>query len=251
MLAKRIIPCLDIKDGIVVKGKGFENLRQVGDPVKLAEKYCKEGADELVLLDISASAENRQAMPEVVRKVARQIFIPFTVGGGVKNSENINELLRAGADKVAINTAAVQNPGLISEAAGIFGSQCIVIAIDAKKEGDLWKVFVKGGKIPTQIDALEWAKNAERLGAGEILLTSIDNDGKGRGYDIELTKQVSESVKIPVIASGGAGTLKGIADVLIDGKADAALAASIFHYGKYSIADVKKYLQKKGVMVRI
>lgn len=251
MLTKRIIPCLDVRDGQVVKGKGFVNLKYAGNPVKLARKYYGGGADELVFLDITASYENRKTMIGLVEKVAKQIFIPFTVGGGISTIDDIRNLLKAGADKISINTAAINNPNLIKEAAEKFGSQCIVVAIDAKKIKDKWEVFVKGGRQATGLDAIEWAKKVQELGAGEILLTSMDKDGTKEGYDLELTRKISESVNIPVIASGGAGTLGSIAKVLKDGKADAALAASIFHYKKYSIKQVKQYLRKNNVEVRI
>ncbi len=251
MLTKRIIPCLDVKDGQVVKGKGFVNLKYAGSPVNLARKYYKDGADELVFLDITASYEKRKIMIDLVEKAAKQIFIPFTVGGGIIAIDDIRVLLNAGADKVSINTSAVKNPKLIKEAAEKFGSQCIVAAIDAKKIKNKWKVFIKGGRQATGLSAVEWAKRVEKLGAGEILLTSIDKDGTKYGYDLELTKKISESVNIPIIASGGAGSLKSIEKVLKEGKADAALAASIFHYKKYSIKQVKRYLQNKGMRVRI
>ncbi len=252
MLTKRIIPCLDVKDNRVVKGKNFVDLMDAGDPVKLGKKYSDEGADELVFLDITASHEKRKTMVEMVKKVAKNIFIPFTVGGGISDIEDIEALLKAGADKISINTSAVKNPELISKAAQRFGSQCIVVAIDAKKiSNGKWEVYVKGGREPTGIDAIEWAKKAKMLGAGEILLTSMDADGTKEGYDVELTRIISEAVKIPVIASGGAGNLESIKDAFSQGKADAALAASVFHYGKYSIHDVKEYLAKEGIRVRI
>lgn len=250
MLAKRIIPCLDVKDGKVVKGKSFVRLKYAGNPVKLAKKYNDERADELVFLDITASYEKRKIMLDVVKDVAKQVFIPFTVGGGINSIEDIRNLLNAGADKVSINTAAVKNPQLIKEASEKFGSQCIVVAIDAKKKGKNWEVYVKGGREATGVDALEWAKKAANLGAGEILLTSIDKDGTKEGYDLELTKSISESVNIPVIASGGAGDLKSILEVFKKGKADAALAASIFHYGEYTIREVKEYLSKNKIEIR-
>ena len=251
MLTKRIIPCLDVKNGQVVKGTSFVNLKYAGDPVKLARKYYKDGADELVFLDITASYEERKTMIKVVEKVAKEIFIPFTVGGGISTIDDIRNLLNAGADKTSINTAAIENPNLIKEAAEKFGSQCIVAAIDAKKNGDSWEVYIKGGREETGLDAIEWAKKVEALGAGEILLTSMDKDGTNEGYDLELTKLISESVNIPVIASGGAGSLANILDVFRKGKADAALAASIFHYGECSIKQVKGYLMKNDVEVRI
>lgn len=250
MLAKRIIPCLDVKEGKVVKGKQFVNLTYAGDPVELAKRYNKQGADELVFLDITASAEKRKTMIGVVRKVAKEVFIPFTVGGGINSINDMRDLLNAGADKISINTAAVENPSLIKEASEKFGSQCIVVAIDAKRKKESWEVYTYGGRKSTGIDAVEWAKKAEKLGAGEILLTSMDKDGTKSGFDLELTRKVSESVNIPVIASGGVGSLKDFADGFKKGKADAALAASVFHYGKYSIKDVKNYLKKNGVIVR-
>lgn len=251
MLAKRIIPCLDVKDNRVVKGTNFVDLKNAGDPVDLGKKYSDEGADELVFLDITASHEKRKTVVEMVRQVAKNVFIPFTVGGGIDSLEGIEMILGAGADKVSINTAAVKNPGLISEAAGRFGSQCIVVAIDAKKVSvGSWEVFVKGGREPTGLDAVKWAEKVEKLGAGEILLTSMDADGTKHGYDVQLTKKIAEAVNIPVIASGGAGSLESIAEVFKNGKADAALAASIFHYGRYTIKQVKEYMRKQGIVVR-
>ena len=250
MLTKRVIPCLDVKNGKVVKGTSFVNLRYAGDPVKLARKYYDDGADELMLLDITASYEKRKTMINVVREVAKDIFIPFTVGGGINRIEDIRNLLNAGADKVSINTAAVENPKLIKEAAEKFGSQCIVVAIDVKKSGNQWKVFIKGGRGATSLNVLDWAKEVEELGAGEIMLTSIDKDGTKKGYDLKLTRVISKKVNIPIIASGGAGDLDSILKVFKEGRADAALAASIFHYDKYSINEVKKYLLKNNVKVR-
>ena len=250
MLTKRIIPCLDVKNGQVVKGKSFVNLKYAGDPVKLARKYYEDGADELVFLDITASYEKRKTMIRVVEKVAKEIFIPFTVGGGISSIEDIRDLLNAGADKVSINTAAVENPNLIKESSEKFGSQCIVVAIDAKKIGNKWKVFIRGGRQETNLKADSWAKKVEALGAGEILLTSMDKDGTKKGYDLELTRTISENVNIPVIASGGAGSLSSILKVLKEGKADAALAASIFHYKKCTIKEVKEYLSKNKMEVR-
>jgi len=252
MLSKRIIPCLDVKDGRVVKGVNFVNLRDAGDPVELAAIYDKEGADELVFLDISASVEGRATMVEVVRQTAGEITIPFTVGGGISQVEDMKRLLRAGADKIGINTAAVKNPQLISDGARKFGSQCIVVAIDAKWNPELgtWEVYTHGGRTPTGMKALEWAKEAERLGAGEILLTSMDADGTKDGFDVELTRAVSEAVSIPVIASGGAGKVEHFYDVFTEGKADAGLAASVFHYKELTISDVKRELRAKGVEVR-
>ena len=251
MLTKRIIPCLDVSKGQVVKGTGFINLKYAGDPVKLATKYYENGADELVLLDITASYEKRKTIINIVEKVAKQIFIPFTVGGGISSIKDIRNLLNAGADKISINTAAVKNPKLINKASGKFGSQCIVVAIDAKKIKNTWEVFINGGRQATGLNVIEWAKKIEKLGAGEILLTSMDKDGTKNGYDIELTRKISESVTIPIIASGGAGSLDSITKVLKEGKADAALAASIFHYKKYSINQVKQYLRENSVEVRL
>jgi len=252
MLAKRIIPCLDVKDGRVVKGVNFVNLRDAGDPVELAAIYDKEGADELVFLDISASVEGRATMIEVVRRTAGEITIPFTVGGGISSTDDMKRLLRAGADKIGINTAAIRNPDLIGEGSKIFGAQCIVVAIDAKfnSEWGEWEVFTHGGRNPTGIRALEWAKDAERRGAGELLLTSMDADGTKDGFDLELTAAVSGSVGIPVIASGGAGNAKHFVDVFAQGKADAGLAASIFHYKEVSVREVKDALRAQGVNVR-
>lgn len=250
MLAKRIIPCLDIDNGRVVKGVNFVNLKDAGDPVQLAKFYNSEGADELVFLDITASWENRDIMLNVVREVAKQIFIPFTVGGGIRSVRDIKNILLAGADKISINTQAVNNPQLITEAAKTFGSQCIVLAIDAKKINNSWEVFVNGGRTPTGLDAVKWAKKAANAGAGEILLTSMDRDGTRNGYDNELTKIISDSIDIPVIASGGAGKLDDFLNVFRKGKADAALAASLFHFGELTIKDLKKYLRKMNIPVR-
>lgn len=250
MLAKRIIPCLDVKKGRVVKGIKFVNIRDAGNPVALAKAYDKQNADELVFLDITASYEKRAIMKEAVRKTAEQVFIPFTVGGGIRTIEDIRAMLNAGADKVSLNTAAVKNPKILSAAAKKFGSQCIVLAIDAKRKSNSWEVYIYGGRKPTGIDAIKWAKKGAKLGAGEILLTSMDKDGTKEGFDLELTKKVSESVSIPVIASGGAGSLKHFLEVFTIGKADAALAASIFHYGKYKVKDIKNYLKKQGICVR-
>ena len=251
VLTKRIIPCLDVKDGRVVKGVRFENLKDAGDPVELAAFYEEQGADEIVFLDISATPSGRETMIDVVRDTASVLSIPLTVGGGVRTLDHFAKLLSAGADKVSINTAAVKNPEIITVAADEFGSQAVVVAIDAKRKNDGWEVYVSAGKVPTGLDALEWAKEAERRGAGEILLTSIDYDGTQMGYDLELTKLVSENVKIPVIASGGAGTPEHIYEVLTKGKADAALAASIFHYKKYTVREIKEYLHQRGVPVRL
>ena len=289
MLAKRIIPCLDVDEGRVVKGVKFVNLRDAGDPAEIGTIYDKEEADELVFLDITASLEKRDIIIEVVRRTAEKIFMPLTVGGGIRDLEDIRKLLKAGADKVSINTAAVKNPSLITEAAKRFGSQCIVVAIDAKRhiagrrsqvagrrlhvalkttsdkakratsdkrraisdEQLWWEVYINGGRTPTGLDALEWAKKVGKLGAGEILLTSMDCDGTKKGYDLELTRRVSEAVSIPVIASGGAGNLEHLYQALTEGKADAVLAASIFHFREYSIREAKEYLKKKGVAVRL
>lgn len=251
MLAKRIIPCLDVKDGRVVKGVQFVGLRDAGDPVELAKKYSEEGADELVFLDISASHEERKTMVDVIERTAANITIPFTVGGGINSVEDMKRILRAGADKISLNTAAVLRPELVREGAAVFGSQCIVVAIDARKVGDgRWEVYTHGGRNATGRDVVEWAREVEALGAGELLLTSMDDDGEKKGFGIELTRRVSEAVGIPVIASGGAGSREHFYDVLTEGKADAALAASIFHYDETSIQAVKEYLQSKGVVVR-
>lgn len=251
MLAKRIIPCLDVESGRVVKGTNFVSLKDAGDPVELAQRYYEEGADELTFLDITASAQNRKTMVDVVRSVAKVVFIPLTVGGGISSAEDARALLNAGADKVSLNTAAVKDPTLISECAKRFGSQAVVIAIDAKRKGGSWEVYVKGGREPTGLDAVKWAKKAASLGAGEILMTSMDRDGTKDGYDLELTSTISQAVGIPVIASGGAGDLDDVAQALTEGKADAALIASLFHYRKYSIGDVKEYLKSSGIEVRM
>jgi len=250
MLAKRIIPCLDVKAGRVVKGVKFLELRDAGDPVEIARLYDREGADELCFLDITASHENRGIILDVVARTAEQVFMPLTVGGGINTAQDIRNLLKAGADKVSINTAAVSRLRFVGEAAELFGSQCIVVAIDAKRVGDHWEVFTHGGRNPTGIDACEWAERMESYGAGEILLTSMDRDGTKTGYDLELTRMISDRVKIPVIASGGAGELEHLYLGLTEGKASAALAASIFHYGDYSIAQCKQYLHDRGVTVR-
>ncbi|MGN0571374.1 MAG: imidazole glycerol phosphate synthase subunit HisF [Candidatus Fimenecus sp.] len=251
MYAKRVIPCLDVKNGRVVKGVSFVNLRDAGDPVECAVAYDKKGADELVLLDITATHEGRGTMVDIVTRVAKSIFIPFTVGGGIRTTDDFKELLRAGADKISVNSAAVRNPDLINEAAQKFGSQCVVCAIDAKRRAEGgWEVYLNGGRLPTGIDAVAWAKEAVSRGAGEILLTSMDCDGQKTGYDIELTKAVSESVGVPVIASGGAGALEHFYDALTVGKADAVLAASLFHFNEIPIVDLKVYLQKQGIPVR-
>lgn len=252
MLTKRIIPCLDVKDGRVVKGIQFVQLRDAGDPVELARFYDEEGADELVFLDISASHEGRKTMVEVVKAVASELAIPFTVGGGINSLEDMKRILRAGADKVSLNTAAVHHSNLIKEGASFFGSQCIVVAIDAKYDCEIgtWRVFTHGGRTPTNKTVIDWAKETEQLGAGEILLTSMDSDGEKNGFDLSLTKAVSEAVLIPVIASGGAGNAIHFEEAFVEGKADAALAASIFHYKETSVHEVKSYLKQTGVVVR-
>jgi len=255
MLTKRIIPCLDVKAGRVVKGTSFVDLQDAGDPVELASFYYKEGADELVFLDITATTEGRDTMADVVERISEGVFMPLTVGGGLRSIGNMRRMLMSGADKVSINTAAVLNPALIREGADKFGSQCIVVAIDAKRVGNgkglRWEVYTHSGQQPTGIDAIYWARRAVELGAGEILLTSMDADGHRAGYDIELTRAVSEAVSVPVIASGGAGTLEDLHHALVEGKADAVLAASIFHYGVYSIGETKEYLVGKGIPIRI
>lgn len=251
MLTKRIIPCLDVKDGRVVKGINFLNLKDAGDPVETAAVYSRQGADELVFLDITASSEKRPVILEIAAKTAEQVFIPLTVGGGARNLEDIRTLLKYGADKVSINTAAVENPGLIKQAAEEFGSQCIVVAIDAKMKKAKWEVYTYGGRKASGLDVLEWAKQAASLGAGEILLTSMDRDGTEDGYDLELTRTVTDALNIPVIASGGAGKLEHLYSALTEGGASAVLAASIFHYGKYSIQEAKEYLKNKGIPTRI
>jgi len=255
MLTKRIIPCLDcdlsVPEGRVVKGIKFKQIRYAGEPAELAGKYSKDGADELVFLDITASHERRETMIHVIEKTAKEVFIPLTVGGGIKSTEDMKKILRAGADKISINTAAIQNPDLISEGAEEFGNQCIVVAIDAKREGDSWTCYIYGGREPTGIDAIKWAIKVESLGAGEILLTSMDRDGTKDGYDLELTKVISEAVNIPVIASGGVGTPEHILEAFTKGKADAALAASIFHFSEYPIPVVKEYLKERGIPVRL
>lgn len=252
MIAKRIIPCLDVDNGRVVKGIRFVSLTDAGDPVEQAKRYDGEGADELTFLDITASSDKRDIVTDLVRRVADEVFIPFTVGGGLRSVEDIRAILRAGADKITLNTAAIENPQLISDCAETFGSQCIVVAIDARRrEGsDGWEVFTHGGRRAVGLDALEWTRRAEKLGAGEILLTSMDCDGTRDGYDIELTRAVSDAVRIPVIASGGAGKVEHFYDALVDGGASAVLAASLFHFGELSISDVKTYLRGRGVLVR-
>lgn len=253
MYTKRIIPCLDINNGRVVKGVNFVNLIDAGDPVEQAVLYDKEGADELVFLDITASSDNRDTVVDMVEKVAKKLFIPFTVGGGIRTVEDFKKLLRAGADKVAVNSAAIMNPNLISEAANIFGSQCVVVAIDAKKreDGTGFNIYKNGGRIDCGIDAVEWAKKAVSLGAGEILLTSMNADGTKKGFDLELTKAVSDAVNVPVIASGGAGTKEHFLEAFSEGHADAALAASLFHFKELSIKEVKEYLRDNGISVRL
>ena len=252
MLTKRIIPCLDVKNGRVVKGTNFLDLRDAGDPVELAAFYDREMADELVFLDITASSDGRATMVDVVRRTASQVFIPFTVGGGIRSVDDIRAMLHAGADKVSLNTAAVKEPGLIADGARSFGSQCIVLAVDAKRSGNgKWEVYINGGRTPTGMDVLEWIRRGVRLGAGEILLTSMDRDGTKDGYDNELNRTVSETVAVPLIASGGAGKLEHFADALREGKADAVLAASVFHYGEFSIRQTKEYLRGQGIEVRL
>jgi imidazole glycerol-phosphate synthase subunit HisF len=251
MLAKRIIPCLDVKDGRVVKGVRFLDLADAGDPVGQARHYDGEGADEIVFLDITASAEKRDILIDVVRRTAEAVFIPLTVGGGIRTVEDARVLLEGGADKISVNTAAVLNPPLVSACADRFGSQAVVVAVDARRQGNSWKVYTHGGRIRTELDAVAWAREAERLGAGEILLTSMDRDGTKDGYDLELTRAVSRAVTLPVIASGGCGTLEHIVEAFRDGEADAALAASIFHYRTHSIAECKRYLKERNIHVRI
>lgn len=253
MFTKRIIPCLDVTNGRVVKGVNFVNLKDAGDPVEIAKAYDKAGADELVFLDITASSDRRKTVTELVRAVAREVFIPFTVGGGIRTVEDFKSILREGADKISVNSAAIANPYLISEAADIFGSQCVVVAIDARKREDRtgWNIYSHGGRVDTGIDALEWASKVEALGAGEILLTSMDCDGTKNGYDIELTKAVSSMVKVPVIASGGAGNIDHFYEALTEGGAEAALAASLFHYKELEIKDVKSELKNRGLSMRI
>ncbi|MGH7275288.1 MAG: imidazole glycerol phosphate synthase subunit HisF [Nitrospiria bacterium] len=255
MLAKRIIPCLDVKDGLVVKGVSFVNLRKAGDPVEIAKIYDQEAADELCFLDITASHEKRKIILDVVRRTAEQVFMPLTVGGGIRDLEDIRTLLLAGADKVSVNTAAVEDPDFVLKASGRFGSQCIVVAIDAKRvnssqETIRWEVYTHGGRKATGLDAVEWARKMESFGAGEILLTSMDKDGTKEGYDLELTRAVSDTVRIPVIASGGAGTLDHLCEAFLEGHADAVLAASIFHYREYTITQAKAHLAAKGIPVR-
>lgn len=251
MLSKRIIPCLDVKDGRVVKGVNFVNLKDAGDPVAIAKQYSLEGADEITFLDITASHEERNIMIDVVKETASEVFVPLTVGGGVRTIDDVRNLLLAGADKVAINTAAVNDPDFVRKSAERFGSQCIVVAIDARSRGNgKWEVYTHGGRKPTGIDVVDWARKMERNGAGEILLTSMDRDGTKEGYDLELTRTISETVTIPVIASGGAGNLKHLCDGVKLGKADAVLVASIFHYGEYKISEAKNFMARNGVIVR-
>ncbi|MCI9396084.1 MAG: imidazole glycerol phosphate synthase subunit HisF [Lachnospiraceae bacterium] len=253
MHTKRIIPCLDVKNGRVVKGVNFINFKDAGDPAEVGAAYDKSGADELVFLDITASSDARNTAVEMVRKVAEKVFIPFTVGGGIRSVEDFKVILREGADKVSVNSAAIMNPNLISEAADKFGSQCVVVAIDAKRraDGTGFTIYKNGGRVDMEIDAVEWAMKAEKLGAGEILLTSMDGDGTKAGYDLELTKTIAENVSIPVIASGGAGTMTHFYEAFTEGKAEAALAASLFHFKEMEIRDLKKYLREKGISVRI
>lgn len=253
MHTKRIIPCLDVKNGRVVKGVNFINFKDAGDPAEVGAAYDKSGADELVFLDITASSDARNTAVEMVRKVAEKVFIPFTVGGGIRSVEDFKAILREGADKVSVNSAAIMNPNLISEAADKFGSQCVVVAIDAKRraDGTGFTIYKNGGRVDMEIDAVEWAMKAEKLGAGEILLTSMDGDGTKAGYDLELTRTIAENVSIPVIASGGAGTMAHFYEAFTEGKAEAALAASLFHFKEMEIRDLKKYLREKGISVRI
>jgi cyclase len=255
MLAKRVIPCLDVTSGRVVKGVNFVDLRDAGDPVEIARRYDAQGADELTFLDITASSDDRDVILHVIEEVAAQVFIPLTVGGGVRRVEDVRRLLNAGADKVSINTAAVQNPQLVAEASGHYGSQCIVVAIDAKRRssgaGDGWEVFTHGGRKPTGLDVIAWARKMQELGAGEILLTSMDRDGTRDGFDLALTRAVADAVDVPVIASGGVGTLAHLAEGIIEGRADAVLAASIFHFGEYTVRQAKDYLASRGIEVRL
>ena len=250
MLAKRIIPCLDVDRGRVVKGVNFVGLRDAGDPVEIARRYNEQGADELTFLDITASSEERELILHVVEEVAAQVFIPLTVGGGVRKVEDVRRLLNAGADKVSINTAAVQNPQLVADAAGRYGAQCIVVAIDAKRSGNRWEVFTHGGRRPAGLDAVEWARKMQQLGAGEILLTSMNRDGTREGFDLALTRAVADAVDVPVIASGGVGKLEHLAEGVLEGRADAVLAASIFHFGEFTVCQAKQYMAKRGIEVR-
>jgi len=249
-LAKRLIPCLDVTAGRVVKGVNFVSLRDAGDPVEIAARYDGEGADELAFLDITASSDERDMLLHVIEDVAARVFIPLTVGGGVRRVEDVRRLLNAGADKVSINTAAVQNPALIAQASGIVGAQCIVVAIDAKRKGDAWEVYTHGGRKATGLDAVDWARRVAEAGAGEILLTSMDRDGTRNGFDVALTRAVSEAVSVPVIASGGAGTLEHLAEGVLQGKADAVLAASIFHFGEFTLRQAKEHMKSRGIEVR-
>lgn len=249
-LAKRIIPCLDVTSGRVVKGVNFVELRDAGDPVEIARRYDEQGADELTFLDITASSDDRDLLLQVIESVAAQVFIPLTVGGGVRKVEDVRRLLNAGADKVSINTSAVQNPQLVADASGRFGSQCIVVAIDAKRVGDHWEVFTHGGRRPTGLDVVEWARRMQQMGAGEILLTSMDRDGTREGFDIPLTRAVSDAVDVPVIASGGVGTLDHLADGVQKGGADAVLAASIFHFGQFTVREAKQFMASRNIEVR-
>jgi cyclase len=250
-LAKRIIPCLDVTNGRVVKGVNFVGLRDAGDPIEISRRYDEQGADELTFLDITASSDNRDLILHIIEEVAAQVFIPLTVGGGVRKVEDVRRLLNAGADKVSINTSAVQNPQLVADAADRYGSQCIVVAIDAKQIGQEWEVFTHGGRKPTGLNAIEWAKKMQSLGAGEILLTSMDRDGTRNGFDLALTRAVSDAVAVPVIASGGVGNLNHLVDGIVKGHADAVLAASIFHYGEYTVRQAKEYMAQHGVEVRL
>ena len=251
MLTKRIIPCLDVKAGRVVKGVSFVNLRDAGDPVEIARRYDEQGADEITFLDITASSDERDIILHIVEAVASQVFIPLTVGGGVRRVEDVRRLLNAGADKVSINTSAVQNPGLVRESSGIVGNQCIVVAIDAKKKGDGWEVFTHGGRNATGLDAVDWARRMTAAGAGEILLTSMDRDGTRDGFDLALTRAIADAVTVPVIASGGVGTREHLAEGILEGHADAVLAASVFHFGDFTVRDSKQYLQSRGIEVRL
>jgi len=251
MLAKRIIPCLDVDRGRVVKGVKFVGLRDAGNPVEIARRYDEQGADEITFLDITASSDNRDLILQAVEAVASQVFIPLTVGGGVRKVEDVRRLLNAGADKVSINTAAVENPQLVADASGHYGAQCIVVAIDAKRSGEGWEVFTRGGRNATGLDAVDWARRMQELGAGEILLTSMDRDGTRSGFDIELTRAVSDAVGIPVIASGGVGKLEHLAEGVLQGHADAVLAASIFHFGEFTVGQAKQYMAKHGIEMRL
>ncbi|MDB4138290.1 imidazole glycerol phosphate synthase subunit HisF [Methylophilaceae bacterium] len=250
-LAKRIIPCLDVNAGRVVKGINFVSLQDAGDPVEIARKYDEEGADELTFLDITASSDNRDLILDIIESVAKEIFIPLTVGGGVRSPDDVRRLLNVGADKISINTSAILNPNLVAEASSRFGSQCIVVAIDAKKVGNHWEVFTHGGRNPTGLDAVEWAKKMVNLGAGELLLTSMDRDGTKIGFDLALTKLISEAVEVPIIASGGVGNLQHLVDGVLLGGADAVLAASIFHYGEFTIREAKEYMTNNNVEIRL